>query len=228
MYDIVLAGGVEETNWVFALGFNALRALSTRNDDPTAASRPFDKDRDGFVISEGAGVIVLESESHAKSRGVEGKCVISGSSLTNTVTDMVVPDMDSSAKTMAQAIKNAGLEPRDIGYVNTHGTSTPVGDKVEMGALEKVFSGSRNVAINSTKSQTGHMIGATGTVEIIYSSLVLEKQFITPILNLENPEGNFMWADLVRNIRYDVGVKHAMSNSFGFGGANGTVIISKI
>jgi len=227
-YDIVIAGGSEELNWVHALGFNAMRALSTKyNDRPKMASRPFDKNRDGFVIAEGAGIVIIEKESHARKRGITPKSVISGWSMNSNATDMVVPNADSSADVMRKAIRNAGLAPSDIDYINTHGTATPVGDPVEMEAIKKVF-GDKSPAINSTKSMTGHMIGATGAVEAIYCSMMQEKGFISPTLNLEEPEDAFAWADLVKVLRKDIKIKHTLSNSFGFGGSNACLIISAL
>ncbi len=227
-YDIVVTGGAEELNWVHALGFNAMRALSRKyNDNPSIASRPFDRDRDGFVIAEGAGIIVLESEKHAKERGAKTFGSISGVAANSNATDMVVPHADSSAEVMEQAIKEAGLKTSDIDYINTHGTATPTGDPVEMTAIRKLFGEDSKVAINSTKSMTGHMIGATGSVEVIYCSLMLEKQFICPSINCDNPEDDFLWADLVRETRDNVDLKHCLSNSFGFGGSNASLIISK-
>jgi 3-oxoacyl-[acyl-carrier-protein] synthase-1 len=225
LYDIVIASGSEELNWVHALGFNAMRALSTKyNDTPELASRPFDSARDGFVIAEGAGVFILEKEAHALARGVKPKAFITGTAANSNATDMVVPSADSSAEVMLQAVKDADLEPGDIDYINTHGTATPTGDPVEMEAIKKVFGSSP--AVNSTKSQTGHMVGATGAVEAIFCTLMLEKGFISPSLNLENPEESFKWADFVTETRENVKIKHTISNSFGFGGANGCLVIS--
>lgn len=225
LYDIVLAGGSEELNWVHALGFNAMRALSTKyNDRPSAASRPFDKDRDGFVIAEGAGMIVIEKESHARARGVQPKALISGVAANSNAIDMVVPSATSSAAVMNMAIANAGLKSEDIDYINTHGTGTTTGDPVEMEAIKKVFF--HKVAINSTKSMTGHMIGASGAVEVIYCSSMIEKNFVSPSINLDNPEPEFAWADLVRETRRNVKIKHALTNSFGFGGSNACLVIS--
>lgn len=225
MYDIVITGGSEELNWVHALGFNAIRALSTKyNDNPTFASRPFDKDRDGFVIAEGAGMLILESEAHAAARGVKPKSFITGVSANSNAYDMVVPNAESSAVVIRAAIKDAGLNPEDIDYINTHGTGTPSGDPVELAAIKQVFN--HKVAINSTKSMTGHMIGATGAVEVIFCSLMLEKGFISPSINIDNLEPAFEWADIVRETRSGLKLKHALSNSFGFGGSNACIVIS--
>lgn len=227
-YDMAIVGGSEELSWGQALGFNTMRALSKNfNDNPSTASRPFDKNRDGFVIAEGAGILVLESEEHAIKRGAKPKGVISGFASNSNAVDMVIPNADSSADVMRRAVANAGLKPSDIGYINTHGTATPVGDPVEMEAIKRVFGTDGKVAINSTKSMTGHMIGAAGGVEAIFSTLMMEHSFISKSANLDNPEDGFAWADLVRETRFNVNIEHSLSNSFGFGGSNACLVISK-
>lgn len=227
-YDIVITGGTEEVNCTLALGFDAMRALSRKyNSRPESASRPFDRDRDGFVIASGAGIIILEKAEHAKSRGATVKSIISGIAANSNGVDMVVPDPDSSCAVMKMAVEDAGLGVEDIQYINTHGTATPMGDPVEMRAIQKLFGRSAGkVAVNSTKSMTGHMIGATGAVETIFCSLMIEKQFICPSINLDNPEPEFDWADIVRSCRSNVRIEHALNNSFGFGGTNASLIIS--
>jgi 3-oxoacyl-[acyl-carrier-protein] synthase-1 len=228
LYDIVIVGGSEELSWSQALGFCTMRALSKKyNAEPGRASRPFDRDRDGFVLAEGAGMLVLESESHALARGWTPKGVVSGIAANSNATDMVVPNSDSSADVMRASIADAGLSIEDIAYINTHGTATPVGDPIELEAIKKVFGDGGKVAINSTKSMTGHMIGAAGAVEAIFCSVMCEKSFICPSANLENPEDGFRWADLVRETRLGVEVKHALSNSFGFGGSNACLVVSR-
>jgi 3-oxoacyl-[acyl-carrier-protein] synthase-1 len=230
IYDIVLTGGTEEANWVTALGFDAMKATSRKyNETPEKASRPFDKDRDGFVLAGGAGILILESEASIKSRGVTPKGYISGIAANSNAADMVVPDSASACEVMNMAIQDARLSIKDIGYLNTHGTSTPVGDPLEMRAVKQLFGSYADcVAINSTKSLTGHMIGATGAVEAIFTSIMLEKDFISPTANLENPEDEFDWADLVRgSSKTGTGIRHALSNSFGFGGTNGALVLSK-
>lgn len=225
-YDLVLAGGAEQLTWAEALGFCACRALSRKfNDTPEKASRPFDIDRDGFVIAGGAAYVVLESERSMKRRGAKPLARISGVMANSNATDMVVPDAAASTEVMRGAIHDAGLKPEDIDYVNTHGTGTPVGDPIELAAIRNVMGS--HPAINSTKSQTGHMVGATGAAEIIYSSLMLEKSFISPSLNIDHPDPEFGWADLVRECREGVELRHALSNSFAFGGSNAAVVISK-
>ncbi|OQA84647.1 MAG: 3-oxoacyl-(acyl-carrier-protein) synthase 1 [Lentisphaerae bacterium ADurb.Bin242] len=226
-YDLVLAGGSEELSWAQALGFCSMRALSTRyNDCPGCASRPFDKGRDGFVLADGAGMVVLESEEHAIRRGAVPRAVISGYYSNSNAIDMVMPNADSTAEVMSKAIENAGLRREEISYVNTHGTGTPVGDPIELAGIHRVFS-DRRVAINSTKSMTGHMIGAAGAVEAIFTTLMIEHSFISKSANLEQPEEGLEWADLVRETRPGVEINHAISNSFGFGGSNATLVISK-
>jgi len=228
LYDIVIAGGSEELSWSQSLGFCTMRALSKKyNDTPSKASRPFDRDRDGFVLAEGSGMLILESESHALARGIKPKGIISGIGANSNATDMVVPNAESSAIVMRQAIANAGINPSDIAYINTHGTATPVGDPIEMDAIRKVFGSGCKPAINSTKSMTGHMLGATGAVEAIFTSIMCEQSFLSPSINLDNPEPDFAWADLIREPRFGVEVKHALSNSFAFGGSNACLVISR-
>jgi 3-oxoacyl-[acyl-carrier-protein] synthase-1 len=227
MYDIVVCGGAEQCDWIQALGFTAIRALSNKhNDCPAKASRPFAADRDGFVLSEGAGFMVLESEQSLKERKVRAISQISGYYGNSNATDMVVPDAKASIAVMRGALASAGLKPEDIGYINTHGTATLIGDPVEMQAIKEVFA--KSPIINSTKSQTGHMIGATGAVELIFTSIMLENNFISKSLNLENPEPEFAWANFALETRKNVNIKHALSNSFAFGGSNASLIISAL
>lgn len=227
MYDIVICGGAEQCDWVLALGFTAIRALSKNyNDCPEKASRPFGADRDGFVLAEGAGFMVLESEESLQERNVKAISQISGCYGNSNATDMVVPDKAASIAVMRGALASANLVPEDIDYINTHGTATLIGDPVEMRAIKEVFSNSP--AINSTKSQTGHMIGATGAVELIFTSMMIENNFISPSLNLENPEEEFKGTDFVLQTRENVNIKHALSNSFAFGGSNASLIISAV
>ena len=227
VYDMVLAGGAECLDWVQALGFCACRALSRKyNDDPQRASRPFDRDRDGFVLAEGAAYVLLESERSLKARNVRPITKVSGVGANSNAVDMVVPDTAAICDVMEMALRDAGLSTQEIGYVNTHGTSTPVGDPLELNAIRKLLGD--KAAINSTKSQTGHMVSATGAAEIVFTSLMLEKDFISPTINLENPDDEFAGADLVRELRTGTGVKHALSNSFAFGGSNACVVLSKV
>ena len=225
-YDMVIAGGAEQLDWVQALGFCSCRALSRKyNDTPHRASRPFDRDRDGFVLAGGAAYVILESERSCRARGARPISVISGVAANSNAVDMVVPDAAASAAVMRGAIADAGLRPSDIGYVNTHGTGTPVGDPIELAAIREVVGS--GAAINSTKSQTGHMVGATGAAEVIFTSMMLEKHFLSPSINLENPDPEFGWADLVRECREGTDqIRHALSNSFAFGGSNAARVIS--
>lgn len=224
-YDIVLAGGAEQLDWVQALGFCACRALSRKyNETPEKASRPFDRDRDGFVLAGGAAYVVLESERSVRERGVRAISEVSGIAANSNATDMVVPDADATARVMRDAIADAGIAASEVGYINTHGTGTPVGDPIELAAIRQAVGA--GAAINSTKSQTGHMVGATGAAEVIFTSLMLERNFISASLNLENPDPEFAWADLVRECRTGTGIRHALSNSFAFGGSNAAIVIS--
>ena len=170
--------------------------------------------------------MVLESEKSIKARGAKAIAEISGWGANSNATDMVVPNAESTADVMRQALKHAGLKPEDINYINTHGTSTPVGDKIELEAIREAIG--EHAAINSTKSQTGHMVGATGSSEIIFTTMMMEKGFISPTINLENPDDDFAWADLVRECREGVDIRHAISNSFAFGGSNAAVVLSKV
>jgi 3-oxoacyl-[acyl-carrier-protein] synthase I len=228
-YDVVVTGGTEEVNWIHALGFDAMRAISKNyNECPEKSCRPFDKDRDGFVIAAGAGILVLESAEHAEKRGAKKIAKVSGWASNSNATDMVVPNAEASALVMSEAIKHADLKPEDIDYINTHGTSTPVGDPVEIEAIKNVFYATNpKVKINSTKSQTGHTIGATGAIELIFSTQMMDKNFVSGTVNLENPEPSVEWANIITKTVKNIEVKHALSNSLGFGGTNCCLIVSK-
>ena len=228
-YDIVMAGGCEELCWQQALGFGAMHALAHNfNEDAEKASRPFDKQRTGFVLSEAAGIMILESEAHAKARGAKIRGRISGYACNSNACDMVAPSREVSAAVMSDAIANAGLKPSDIDYVNTHGTGTPVGDPVEVDALKAVFHDhGASPMINSTKSQTGHPIGAAGAIELIFCTQMIEHSFVSPSINADDIEESMAWADIVRTVRLNVPVRHALSNSFGFGGTNAAIIVSR-
>ena len=230
VYDIVITGGSEEANWVNALGFDAMKALARKyNDSPERASRPFDRDRDGFILAEGAGILILENSEHAEKRGVKPKSYISGAIANSNASDMVVPESGSAVTLMNNAIKNADLSLDDIDYINAHGTATPVGDPLEIKSIKELFGESiHNVAVSSTKSMTGHMIGATGAVEAIFCSQMVENGFIAPTANLDNPDVGCESVDIVRGeFRNAPGMKHVLSNSFGFGGTNASLLISK-
>ena len=228
-YDIVMAGGCEELCWQQAVGFGAMHALSHNfNEEPEKSSRPFDVRRTGFVLSEAAGIMILESEAHAKARGAKTYGRISGYGCNSNACDMVAPSPEVSADVMSAAIRNAGLTPADIDYVNTHGTGTPVGDPVEVSALKTVFHDhGASPMINSTKSQTGHPIGAAGAIELIFCSQMIEHSFVSPSINADQIEESMKWADIVRTPRMNVPIRHAISNSFGFGGTNAAIIVSR-
>jgi 3-oxoacyl-[acyl-carrier-protein] synthase-1 len=228
-YDIVMAGGCEELCWQQAVGFGAMHALSHNfNEEPEKSSRPFDVQRTGFVLSEAAGIMILESEAHAKARGAKSYGRISGYGCNSNACDMVAPSPEVSADVMSAAIKSAGLTPADIDYVNTHGTGTPVGDPVEIDALKTVFhEHGASPMINSTKSQTGHPIGAAGAIELIFCSQMIEHSFVSPSINADTIEESMKWADIVRTPRMNVPIRHAISNSFGFGGTNAAIIVSR-
>ena len=228
-YDIVMAGGCEELCWQQAVGFGAMHALSHNfNEEPEKSSRPFDVQRTGFVLSEAAGIMILESEAHAKARGAKTYGRISGYGCNSNACDMVAPSPEVSADVMSAAIRNAGLTPADIDYVNTHGTGTPVGDPVEVDALKTVFHDhGASPMINSTKSQTGHPIGAAGAIELIFCSQMIEHSFVSPSINADQIEESMKWADIVRTPRMNVPIRHAISNSFGFGGTNAAIIVSR-
>ena len=228
-YDIVMAGGCEELCWQQAVGFGAMHALSNNfNAEAEKASRPFDRQRTGFVLSEAAGIVILESEAHAKARGAKVYGKISGYACNSNACDMVAPSREVSAAVMCDAIASADLKPADIDYVNTHGTGTPVGDPVEVDALKIVFHDrDASPMINSTKSQTGHPIGAAGAIELIFCTQMIEHSFVSPSINADDIEESMLWADIVRTPRMNVPIRHALSNSFGFGGTNAAIIVSR-
>jgi len=229
--DVMLAGGAEKASTHLGMGgFGAAKALSTRNDDPTKASRPWDKDRDGFVLGDGAGVIVLEEYEAAKARGAKIYAELVGFGMSGDAYHMTSPpaDGDGAARSMAAAIKDAGIEPSVIDYINAHGTSTPAGDIAETQAVKTVFGEHANkVLVSSTKSMTGHLLGAAGAVEAIISILAIRDQIAPPTINLENPsEGCDL--DYVVGRARATKIDYALSNSFGFGGTNGSLIFKKI
>jgi 3-oxoacyl-[acyl-carrier-protein] synthase II len=211
-------------------GFAAARALSTRNDDPATASRPWDKHRDGFVLGEGAGVLVLEEYEHAKARGARIYCELVGYGKSADANHMTAPVEDGSgaARCMANALKNAGLNPDQVDYINAHGTSTPLGDLAETKAVKLALGDhASRVMVSSSKSMTGHLLGAAGGVEAVFSALTLAHQIVTPTINLlEQDEGCDL--DYVPNTARETRVNVALSNSFGFGGTNGTIIFAKV
>ncbi len=212
-------------------GFGAARALSTRNDNPQAASRPWDKDRDGFVLGDGAGMVVLEEYEHAKKRGAKIYAEIVGFGMSSDAYHMTSPPEDGAgaALAMVNAIRDAGIEPGQIGYVNAHGTSTPAGDKAEAQAVKSVFGDAASrVLVSSTKSMTGHLLGAAGAVESIYSILALRDQAVPPTINLDNPDEGCDLDFVPHEARQVSGMEYTLCNSFGFGGTNGSLIFKKV
>jgi len=229
--DVMFAGGAEMASSPLGIaGFAAARALSTRNDDPTAASRPWDADRDGFVLGDGAGVLVLEEYEHAKARGAKIYAEVAGFGYNSDAYHMTMPVKDGSGagKCMQLALKDAGLNAEDIDYVNAHGTSTPAGDVAETNAVKNALgSYATEVAVSSTKSMTGHLLGAAGGIEAVFSVMAINDQVAPPTINLHNP-GEGCDLDYVPNVAREMKIDCALSNSFGFGGTNGTLIFKKL
>ena len=229
--DAMIAGGAEMATSPTGLGgFAAARALSTRNDNPEAASRPWDRDRDGFVLSDGAGVVVLEELEFARQRGARIYAELIGYGMSGDAWHMTAPseDGEGAARCMENAIKNAGINPDQVDYINAHGTSTPAGDVVESMAVKRVFGKhAYKLAISSTKSMIGHMLGAAGGVEAIFSILAIRDQVAPPTINLENRDPDCD-LDYVPNTARQMKVDIALSNSFGFGGTNGTLIFKRL
>ncbi|HTK85614.1 MAG TPA: beta-ketoacyl-ACP synthase II [Patescibacteria group bacterium] len=228
--DVMICGGAEAAvNRLGVAAFAAMRALSTGyNDNPTAASRPFDEGRDGFVIAEGAGVIVLEEYEHAKKRGAKIYAEVIGYGLSGDAFHMTAPseDGDGGFRAMKSALKHAAVNPEDIGYINAHGTSTPVGDGIECTAVKRLFGNTLGtVSMSSTKSAIGHLLGAAGAVEAIYTVKALQTGVLPPTLNLENVSEPCRNIDLVPKVAKEKKIKVALSNSFGFGGTNASVIL---
>lgn len=226
--DVMICGGAEATIRPIGMaGFCAMRAMSTRNDEPERASRPFDVDRDGFVMGEGAGVLVLESLEHAQARGTRIYAEVVGYGMSADAHHMTEPDPTGAALCMKRALKDTDLEPEQVDYINAHGTSTPVGDRAETNAI-KIALGNHayQTAVSSTKSMTGHLLGAAGGVEAVICCMVLNHGMIPPTINLDNqdPECDL---DYVPNIARRADVQVAMSNSFGFGGHNATIVLKK-
>ena len=226
--DLMVAGGAEMATSPLGLaGFGAARALSTRNDDPAGASRPWDAERDGFVLGDGAGVMVLEELEHAKARGARVYAELVGFGMSGDAYHMTLPSGDGAALCMRAALRNAGLEPADIGYVNAHGTSTMAGDRAESDAIKEVFgSHAQSLPVSSTKSMTGHLLGGAGGAEAIFSVLAMHEGKLPPTINLDTP-GEGCDLDYVANVSRDATLDAVMSNSFGFGGTNGTVVFAR-
>ena len=227
--DVMIAGGAESTISPLGVGgFAAARALSTRNDDPATASRPWDKDRDGFVLGEGSGVMILEEYEHAKARGAKIYAELAGFGMSGDAYHMTAPNMDGPRRCMINALKDAGVNPDQVNYVNAHGTSTPLGDKNETDALKAALGdAARKVVVNSTKSMTGHLLGGAGGLESVFTVLALHHQKSPPTINIFNqdPECDLDYcANTARDMKIDIAVK----NNFGFGGTNGTIVFRRI
>jgi len=227
--DVMVAGGAESTVSPLGIGgFAAMRALSTRNDDPTTASRPWDVDRDGFVLGEGAGVLVLEEYEHARKRGAKIYGEFVGYGMSSDAHHITSPDRAGPCRGMVNALRDGQINPQDISYVNAHGTSTPLGDKNETEALKLAFGDhARKLVVNSTKSMTGHLLGAAGGIEAVFTTLAVHKQVSPPTINIFNqdPECDLDYcANQARDLKIDV----ALSNSFGFGGTNGSMVVKRV
>jgi 3-oxoacyl-[acyl-carrier-protein] synthase II len=227
--DVMVAGGSEATVSPLGVGgFAAMRALSTRNDDPASASRPWDKDRDGFVLGEGAGVVVLEEYEHAKKRGARIYAELSGYGMSADAGHMTAPNMDGPRRAMVNALRNAGISADEVDYLNAHGTSTPLGDVNETNAIKAALGDhAKKIVVSSTKSMTGHLLGGAGGIESVFTVLALHHQKIPPTINLHNPDPECdldYCANTARDARIDVAVK----NNFGFGGTNGTLVFKRL
>ncbi|MGA0610287.1 beta-ketoacyl-ACP synthase II [Caldimonas sp. KR1-144] len=227
--DVMIAGGAESTVSPLGIGgFAAARALSTRNDDPATASRPWDKDRDGFVLGEGAGVMVLEEYESAKKRGAKIYAELTGFGMSADAFHMTAPDVDGPRRSMVAALKNAGINAADVHYLNAHGTSTPLGDVNETNAIKLAFGDhAKKLVVNSTKSMTGHLLGGAGGIESVFTVLAIHHQVSPPTTNLFNqdPECDLDYcANTAREMKIDVAVK----NNFGFGGTNGTLVFRRV
>jgi 3-oxoacyl-[acyl-carrier-protein] synthase II len=227
--DVIVAGGAEATVSPLGVGgFAAMRALSTRNDDPATASRPWDKDRDGFVLGEGAGVLVLEEYEHAKARGAKIYAEVAGYGMSADAGHMTAPNMDGPRRAMLNALRNAGVNVDEVDYLNAHGTSTPLGDVNETKAIKAALGEhAKQVVVNSTKSMTGHLLGGAGGIESVFTVLALHNQKSPPTINIFNqdPECDLDYcANEARDLKIDVAVK----NNFGFGGTNGTLVFRRI
>jgi 3-oxoacyl-[acyl-carrier-protein] synthase II len=225
----MIAGGAESTVSPLGVGgFAAMRALSTRNDDPAAASRPWDKDRDGFVLGEGAGVLVLEEYEHAKARGARIYAELAGYGMSADAGHMTAPNMDGPRRAMLAAMRNAGVNADQVDYLNAHGTSTPLGDTNETNAIKAALGEqARRMVVSSTKSMTGHLLGGAGGIESVFTVLALHHQQIPPTINLVNPDPECD-LDYCANTARDVKMAVAMKNNFGFGGTNGTLVFKRL
>jgi len=230
--DVMLAGGGEKASTPLGIGgFGAARALSTRNDNPQAASRPWDKDRDGFVLGDGAGIMVLEEYEHAKKRGAKIYAELVGFGMSSDAFHMTSPPEDGAGAALAMnnALRDAGIDASQIGYINAHGTSTPAGDKAEAQAVKSVFGAdAHKVLVSSTKSMTGHLLGAAGAVESIFTVLALRDQAVPPTINLDNPDSGCDLDFVAHDGRQVKDMQYTLCNSFGFGGTNGSLVFRKL
>jgi len=227
--DVMIAGGAEATISPLGLGgFAAMRALSTRNDDPAGASRPWDKDRDGFVLGEGAGVLVLEEYEFAKARGAKIYAELAGFGMSADAGHMTAPNMDGPRRAMVNAMKNAQINPDQIDYLNAHGTSTPLGDTNETHAIQAALGEhAKNTLISSTKSMTGHLLGGAGGIESVFTVLALHNQIAPPTINLDNQDPECP-LDYCANKAREINMTYALKNNFGFGGTNGSLIFKRV
>jgi len=228
--EVMIAGGAEMASSEMGIGgFAASRALSTRNDSPETASRPWDKERDGFVLSDGAGVLVLEEYEYAKQRGARIYAELLGSGMSGDAYHMTLPpkDGEGARRCMLNALRNAQLNPEQVDYINAHGTSTPAGDKAETLAIKKAF-GEQKLAVSSTKSMTGHLLGAAGGLEAVFSVLSIRDQVAPPTINLFNLDPECEGLDYVPHQAKEMKIEVALSNSFGFGGTNGTLVFKRL
>lgn len=229
--DIMVCGGAESAvDKIGMAGFAAMRALSTRNDDPAGASRPWDKSRDGFVIAEGAAVLVLEEYEHAKKRGAKIYAEVAGYGMSGDAYHMTAPAPDGNGgmRAMMGAMRDAGVSPTDVNYINAHGTSTGLGDVGELAAVKTLFADNKDICMSSTKSMTGHMLGAAGAAEAIFCTLAIRDGVVPPTINLDDPIDEVGDFDLVANKAQKRDVKVAVNNSFGFGGTNASLVIKKV
>jgi 3-oxoacyl-[acyl-carrier-protein] synthase II len=226
--DVMVCGGAESTVCPLAIGgFSAAKALSTRNDDPATASRPWDKDRDGFVLGEGAGVMVLEEYEYAKARGARIYAEVAGFGMSGDAFHMTAPDTDGPKRSMLNAMRDAGINPDQVQYINAHGTSTPLGDKNETNAIKLAFGDAAGkLVVNSTKSMTGHLLGGAGGLESVFTVLAVHRQISPPTINLfeQDPECDL---DYCANVARPMKIELALKNNFGFGGTNGTLIFRR-
>jgi 3-oxoacyl-[acyl-carrier-protein] synthase II len=227
--DVMIAGGTEAAITPLGVGgFAAMRALSTRNDEPEKSSRPWDRDRDGFVMGEGAGILILEELEHARARGAKPIAEVVGYGMSGDAHHITqpAPEHEGGFRVMKNAVRDAGIKPTDIGYVNAHGTSTPIGDALEAHAIRNFF-GDHKVAVSSTKSMTGHLLGGAGGLEAGVTVLALRDQILPPTINLENQDPDTAGMDFVPNHARKAPIGYAMSNSFGFGGTNGALLFKR-